>query len=109
MGLDIYAYAVEAGATLKHGKRLQSWRKHYALWDWCEKLARERGSWVEDYTVQAFELTRADIDQLLTAVADGDLSDRWLRIDWRPHDLLFIAKAMFAFGAGRTVIISADW
>lgn len=113
MGLDIYAYAVPAGK--KQREQIHYWRKHHALLDWCEKLARERGeeSW-DVACAGSIELTSADLDRLLAAVVNVELPEyavyQYEIADyWTDHDLAFIGKARAALAAGKTVEIVASW
>ena len=106
MGLDIYAYALEAGAT--EGEEIHYWRKHLALAEWCSKLAVERGDEAWNEPAQSIELTSADLDRLMTAVRNRELKADY-GIDWMPDDLAFIEKARAALAAGKTVEIFASW
>lgn len=122
MGLDMYAYTREgklpAAVDFKADAddvRLHSWRKHPDLHGWMEDLYREKGGCDADFNCVNLQLTAADLDQLETDIADGNLpstsgfffgkSDGTERDD----DLLFIAKGRSAISSGLAVYYTSWW
>lgn len=126
MGLDMYAYTVDAArdrypvdvrfceclpATLIH-----RWRKHHNLHSWMCDLYDLKGGRSRFFNGDTVELTLDDLDELEETVLAGELPDVLgsgefgvSSAEERADDLAFIAKARAAIAAGLAVYYDSWW
>lgn len=128
MGLDMYAYMVEAEDVVsdleykydesnkERSKQFYYWRKHHDLHGWMEQLYRSRGG-TEVFNCKPVRLHHRDLDQL-----ESDLELRMLPEttgfffgnnppdeDSNEYDREFIAKAREAIAEGKAVYYDSWW
>ena len=127
MGLDMCVYAVrEVPPSLVDfelprvafeqplaPKYLHTWRKHWNLHRWMERLYREKGGASTNFNLVFMLLTKEDLDRLEADVKAGLFPAFWTT---RPDadaiqaeiDMEFIAKARSALSAGLYLVYSAS-
>jgi hypothetical protein len=117
MGLDMYAYSVEAG-KLGEGETSEVfyWRKFNALHGWMEDLYRQRGG-EEVFNCQPLRLYEVDLMRLLKDSKTGGLEPRegffFGEPTIYPEDLAtikrFVDAAMAEIKDGREVYYDSWW
>ena len=125
MGLDMYAYVVDAKAIgestvdfdLPEAKaELAYWRKHPDLHGFMEQLYREKGGTDRQFNCASVRLTEEDLKKLEDAIRAGQLphtegfffgSSSWQ--EWPPTDLKFISDALWAIKNGLAVVYTSWW
>ena len=130
MGLDQYAkasaYTMEQISAMHKAEQrvemeeIMYWRKHNRLQGWMEDLWRARGG-EGDFNLEYLELDADDIDNLRSAVLNGDLPETRgfffgtdsYEADWRneleAQDLEFCDKANQCFEQGLHVYYFCWW
>ena len=132
MGLDMYAFAVDAAAAgdnvvdldLQRGtpKEIETtelfyWRKFNALHGWMHRLYNEKGGTGSDFNCNTVRLTSNDLDFLEFDVAKGKLTPTegffFGSQDIYPEDIesvaLFVEKARAALAEGKAVYYDSWW
>ena len=126
MGLDQYAFKVKAepSTAVDFAKELENeehiqihyWRKHPNLHGWMQYLHMKKGG-EGDFNCQQVKLTQEDIDNLASAILEGQLpstsgfffGESWNDTEEENDDLEFCKKASEAIKEGYTVYYDSWW
>jgi hypothetical protein len=128
MGLDMYAYLVNAEAVgnqqvdleipeSEPREELFYWRKHHDLHGWMHQLYAHKGGLSSTFNCDTLRLTDNDLDELERAVQGKALPETtgFFFGNFPPDeesveaDLGFIAKARQAIADGKAVVYDSWW
>ncbi|CAB4121859.1 hypothetical protein UFOVP26_37 [uncultured Caudovirales phage] len=128
MGLDMYAYALNAEAVGNQQVDLEIaesepkdelfyWRKHHDLHGWMHHLYAHKGGLSPDFNLNTVRLTADDLDELERAVQGKALpaTTGFFFGNFPPDDesiemdMKFITQARQAIADGKAVIYDSWW
>lgn len=121
MGLDMYAYTLDAEAVkdsqvdiqlqaildrgIEVNRDFAYWRNFYELHTWMEDLYRRKGGSEEDFNVVTVRLTLEDLDELERACENHDFPSPCSIVS----TLEFISRARKAIHEGKAVLYDSWW
>lgn len=128
MGLDMYAYAINAKAAGNQQVDLEIpeseskdelfyWRKHHDLHGWMHQLYAHKGGASNDFNCNTLRLTADDLDELEKAIQGKALpkTTGFFFGNFPPDDesaemdMKFINAARQAIADGKAVIYDSWW